>query len=691
MHRQTCIFLLAAAFLIQISSLASASNITSECAILSTAGETYILNQSVNISGATCFNITAQSITLDCNGYTLTGDTTTNMNGIYSNQNNTTVKNCVVINFYIGISLLCSNSTLYNANITAVNRGVYSQGSQYGRNSISFFNANAQGAVSAPYYSNISNFTANSSNGWGIYLSTTFGNNIFRDFNAFGAVAGIGVQANSIGNTFNNFNVSSGGYAIRKLGGVGFTFNNFSNFVANSTSTALSLGASHDNTFTNFTAIGGAPLIDLTSAYSNTFVNGTLWGAVSIPVSGYNNTFYWNNFTNSSSYYVKDLNGGNYYNTTISGHAEGNIYANVLNGSVQAIGTNLSAYGNGLYYGTSGTGVPYNITTSAGKFNCSFAGCADYAPLTHLSQDAINLTLNGSQANFTAAYGTSPAVSASSLSGTHLLYLDGTETANPFTASLAAGYYNFTANSTGNADYLAASATFFANITRAPSTAGISAISWSVQYGSDASINCSIDNSQSNLSLYRNDTLMNSSFGSNLSITISSLAIGAYNFTCNATESENYSAASGASGALSVSQAADTITLRLNSSEANFTAVYGTPLAVNASSTSNTQSIYRNGTLVGTTNYTATLAAGYYNFTANSTGNENYTGAGKTYFANITKAPATANISAANWSIQYGSDASINCSIDNSQSNLSLYRNDTLMNSSFGSNLSITI
>ena len=50
-----------------------------------------------------------------------------------------------------------------------------------------------------------------------------------------------------------------------------------------------------------------------------------------------NNTFYWNNFTNTSGYYVNDTNGTNYYNTTRSGVAQGNIWYNVMNGSVSIV------------------------------------------------------------------------------------------------------------------------------------------------------------------------------------------------------------------------------------------------------------------------------------------------------------------------------------------------------------------
>jgi len=42
----------------------------------------------------------------------------------------------------------------------------------------------------------------------------------------------------------------------------------------------------------------------------------------------------------------------------------------------------------GLYYATTGAGVPYTNLTSANKFSCNFANCADYAPLTNHNNNA---------------------------------------------------------------------------------------------------------------------------------------------------------------------------------------------------------------------------------------------------------------------------------------------------------------
>jgi parallel beta-helix repeat protein len=61
--------------------------------------------------------------------------------------------------------------------------------------------------------------------------------------------------------------------------------------------------------------------------------------------------------------------------------SEGNIWANVIKGSVIVIGTEASAYGQNLSIGANGSGYPYGQSTSQGKFICP-QGCSDFAPLT---------------------------------------------------------------------------------------------------------------------------------------------------------------------------------------------------------------------------------------------------------------------------------------------------------------------
>jgi hypothetical protein len=70
-----------------------------------------------------------------------------------------------------------------------------------------------------------------------------------------------------------------------------------------------------------------------------------------------------------------------YWSINGANRAEGNIYANVMDGSVAVYGTANSSIA-GLYIGALGAGYPYSNATSGGKFICSFAGCQDNAPLT---------------------------------------------------------------------------------------------------------------------------------------------------------------------------------------------------------------------------------------------------------------------------------------------------------------------
>jgi len=117
---------------------------------------------------------------------------------------------------------------------------------------------------------------------------------------------------------------------------------------------------------------------------NSTFANNTLassGGAGTLVVldgSSGNNTFYWNNFSATSGYYVNDSNGSNMWNASVNGQQEGNLWANVLDGSVSIAYSSSSSYGTNWHIGNGGEGYPYNSTNSLGKVA---AGVVDYAPL----------------------------------------------------------------------------------------------------------------------------------------------------------------------------------------------------------------------------------------------------------------------------------------------------------------------
>jgi surface protein/parallel beta-helix repeat protein len=75
------------------------------CGTLNSSDTIYNLSSDVSTNGA-CFNITAPNVTLDCAGHTISYSSQTDNNfsyGVYSNQFNTTVKNCIIYNFTVGV------------------------------------------------------------------------------------------------------------------------------------------------------------------------------------------------------------------------------------------------------------------------------------------------------------------------------------------------------------------------------------------------------------------------------------------------------------------------------------------------------------------------------------------------------------------------------------------------------------
>ena len=53
-------------------------------------------------STGTCFNVTAANVTINCNGFTITGNNASSYYGITTNAFNTTIKNCNIQNFSTG-------------------------------------------------------------------------------------------------------------------------------------------------------------------------------------------------------------------------------------------------------------------------------------------------------------------------------------------------------------------------------------------------------------------------------------------------------------------------------------------------------------------------------------------------------------------------------------------------------------
>jgi parallel beta-helix repeat protein len=166
-----------------------------DCFVLKEQGKTYKLTEDITNSGTSpCINITANDITLDCEGHTIDGNDSAKY-GIYvyrssSQTTNIEIKNCVVKDWY------SANVYLENANgntltdITSTSSGKVNINEGYGfflphsdSNSFSSCTANSNRYGFYLPHSNSNSFsrcTANSNRVWGFVVWSS-GSNTFSD------------------------------------------------------------------------------------------------------------------------------------------------------------------------------------------------------------------------------------------------------------------------------------------------------------------------------------------------------------------------------------------------------------------------------------------------------------------------------------------------------------------------------
>ncbi len=183
------------------------------CSALDQANTIYTVSSNITTT-TTCFNITADNVTLDGNGYSIIGDKDSVDYGVYAiGRINSTVKNIRVINFSRGIYFKDTNNSLID-NSTSI------ENSQYGIFLASSFNNNVKDSIanSNLFYgivvanSNNNKITSNIANlntYYGIYLDTSSNNLISGgNINASGQYA-IRLQGDSLNNNLTNITITN--------------------------------------------------------------------------------------------------------------------------------------------------------------------------------------------------------------------------------------------------------------------------------------------------------------------------------------------------------------------------------------------------------------------------------------------------------------------------------------------------
>ena len=394
----------------------TASTALSACANLSIAGATYTMQANASATGESCFNITATNITLDCNGFSITGNSAAGMVAVYSNSSNTTIKNCVISGFANGIAIegdsadyaniSDNNITItYSTSCTAdggVCSAIYLEGADYsiisgnkgtsnkqtitlyGGASFNTIEYNSFTATTTPVaylYSSsgntiqYSNFTAANNNAF--YLTTSSNSNVLQ-FNRISSSssATLYILSSSTNNTIQNNSISTTTYQAIYL-------------IANSNIIRYNNITGTYNTIRLF----GASSNNITGNYIRASSNNPNYGSVVVASSSNSNTL-WNNLINSSSsgsdeakpVYLNSGNHNQFYNNTIISSSSALTPAIYIDASQ----TNNTFYNNSMtapmWVNDSGTGNYFNYS-GVGNIYYYSDGTAAYTNLSILDAD----------------------------------------------------------------------------------------------------------------------------------------------------------------------------------------------------------------------------------------------------------------------------------------------------------------
>lgn len=366
------------------------SSIVSSCKYLNDENTTYNLTQNISTDVDTCIYFNATNQTLDCNGYTVVSTYNAGY-GIYSAFNYSSVKNCIVNStVFIGARLngghyfYANNSSFYAPSGTAFQIGSSTAGNFGVFENIYLRGWYGHTSGAHGTYTNVTSISTSSTYA-GILISDQTSNNTFTNCSAISTASGAGLYfSRSANNTFKNGYIYG---ALATQGAVAIYDGSSGNIISNNT---IDGAGNIGMTFWGIAAAGRQANNNIIA--NNTFRNSTTH--LKFITQAGNNTFYLNNFSNTGltpTYYINDSNGTNIYNFTVDSKSQGNIYANVIDGSIDIYGETNSSIPN-LYIGnTSGPydGFPYNSTNSQSKI---LGLATDYAPLTPRSSAIGNLT-----------------------------------------------------------------------------------------------------------------------------------------------------------------------------------------------------------------------------------------------------------------------------------------------------------
>jgi len=335
-------------------------------------------------------------------------------------------------------------------------------------------------------------------------------------------------------------------------------------------------------------------------------------------------------------------------------------------------------------YLISGNVYGYNATLPAGTFYWKFnakdsvnnwnASSQQVATISK-ADNPVSLYINGNlNQNVTITYGTQSNATGIVAVGTANLYRDGIAVSNPEITTLAAGTYNYTAVIPETGNTTGSSETFFLTVGKATPTLTITnSTPLDVTYGTQTNVSGSASTNQVTAQLFRNEISVSSP-------DVQTFTVGTFNYSCNNTETQNYTATSATPLIVTVSKASTTTQLHIDGTRANKTITYLVQSNATAITSAGSVTLYRAGSPVSNPEI-ATLAASIYNYTAINEGNENYSASSETWFLTVTKQDTAVNLfingAQNNLTITYGTQTNVTAIGYNST--VSLYQDGILI------------
>ncbi|MEM3362574.1 MAG: NosD domain-containing protein, partial [Candidatus Anstonellaceae archaeon] len=362
------------------------------CGINFMSNRRYVLSAALSSSSGTCFNITVPNVTLDCQGYSITGANNSGSIAIYSNSSNTTIKNCVIQNFSSAIQIVgdgadyanIQNNTInltYSTSCSITNgvcNGIFlnnADNSTISNNRINVYQYGINLYNSADY-NNISNNNASASFYYAISLSSS-SNNTITSNNASSTTSYSIYLSSSSNNTITSNNASAtNNYAIYLSSS---SNNTISSNNASATFNAIYLSSnSNYNTISSNNASASQVAIYLYSSSNyNTITsnNASATNSYAIRLSSSSNNNFSNNSLKSSSissssgtiYLYSNSNYNRFENNTI------NQTATTSNAErpIKIVSANHSVFINNTIKSSSSSSTPA-IEISSGNTNNTF-------------------------------------------------------------------------------------------------------------------------------------------------------------------------------------------------------------------------------------------------------------------------------------------------------------------------------